>query len=50
MRPDELAAFLEKDYVRFRELIGKLKLQVESSAARRFLDATAAMRVEHCRA
>ena len=29
MSPEELAAFLEKDYVKFRDLIGKLKLQVD---------------------
>jgi len=29
MSPEQLAAFLEKDYVKFRELIGKLKLQVD---------------------
>jgi len=27
--PDELAAFLEKDYTKFRDLIQKLGLQVE---------------------
>jgi tripartite-type tricarboxylate transporter receptor subunit TctC len=27
--PKQLAAFLEKDYVKFRDLIGKLKLQVD---------------------
>jgi tripartite-type tricarboxylate transporter receptor subunit TctC len=29
MSPAELAAFLENDYVKFRDLIGKLKLQVD---------------------
>jgi hypothetical protein len=29
MSPEELAAFLEKDYVKFHDLIGKLKLQVD---------------------
>ncbi len=29
MKPEELAAFLERDYVKFRDLIAKLKLQVD---------------------
>jgi tripartite-type tricarboxylate transporter receptor subunit TctC len=29
MSPEELVAFLEKDYVKFRDLIAKLKLQVD---------------------
>ena len=27
--PEQLAAFLDKDYVKFRDLIQKLKLQVD---------------------
>jgi tripartite-type tricarboxylate transporter receptor subunit TctC len=29
MSPEELAAFLQKDYLKFRDLIGQLKLQVD---------------------
>jgi hypothetical protein len=27
--PEQLAAFMDKDYVKFRDLIGRLGLQVE---------------------